>query len=181
MAQTVSSVVDSGRAPWVGTRRAVLLKPTMPFRAAGMRMEPPVSLPRPMRAAPVATDTPAPDEEPPGMRGTSVLHGLTGVPKCGLVPTPENANSTIWVRPMKAAPARRKRATAGLSCSAGGVSLRTTEPAQVVCPATSNRSLMETARPASGLVWMPGVLAMARASSNVVCRKACWQAGDCAA
>ena len=57
MALTVSSVVDSGTAPSVGTRRAVLLKPTMPHRAAGMRSDPPVSEPRPMKAAPVATET----------------------------------------------------------------------------------------------------------------------------
>ena len=43
--------------PSVGTSRAVFLKPTMPHSAAGMRIEPPVSEPRPMKAAPVATDT----------------------------------------------------------------------------------------------------------------------------
>ena len=56
MAQTVSMVVDKGNAPWVGTRRAVFLNPTMPFKAAGMRMEPPVSEPRPIKAAPVDTE-----------------------------------------------------------------------------------------------------------------------------
>ncbi len=69
MAQAVSRVVDSGTAPAVGTSRAVFLKPTMPLSAAGMRMDPPVSDPSPMNAAPVATDTPAPDEDPPGTRG----------------------------------------------------------------------------------------------------------------
>ena len=63
-----------------GVSRAVFLKPTMPHSAAGMRIEPPVSEPRPMKAAPVATDTAAPDDEPPGMRGTAGSAGLAGVP-----------------------------------------------------------------------------------------------------
>ena len=52
----------------VGTRRAVGLKPTMPHSAAGMRQEPPVSVPRPPQAMASATETAAPEEEPPGMR-----------------------------------------------------------------------------------------------------------------
>ena len=80
MAQAVSSVKDKGTVPSSGTRRAVFLKPTMPCRAAGMRMEPPVSEPRPTKAAPVATETAAPLDEPPGMRGRSVATALAGVP-----------------------------------------------------------------------------------------------------
>ena len=79
-AHTVSKLVDKGRAPCVGTSLAVLLKPTIPHSAAGMRIEPPVSEPRPTKAAPAATDTAAPDDEPPGMRSTWVSAGLTGVP-----------------------------------------------------------------------------------------------------
>ncbi len=77
MAQTVSSVVESGSAPSAGTSRAVFLKPTMPFSAAGMRIEPPVSEPSPMNAAPLATEIAAPDDEPPGTRG------VTGVARIG--------------------------------------------------------------------------------------------------
>jgi hypothetical protein len=40
-----SSVVDSGSTPSRGMRCCVGLKPTMPHSAAGMRTEPPVSLP----------------------------------------------------------------------------------------------------------------------------------------
>ena len=39
------SVVLKGNAPAVGTRWRLGLKPTMPHSAAGMRTEPPVSLP----------------------------------------------------------------------------------------------------------------------------------------
>ena len=118
MAHTVSSVCDKGKAPVIGTRDCVFLKPTMPHSAAGMRMEPPVSEPRPATHRPAATDTAAPEEEPPGMRATCGSAGLAGVPKCGLAPTPENANSLMFVLPSTAAPAARKRATAGASAKA---------------------------------------------------------------
>ena len=62
----------------------------------------------------------------------------------------ENANSDMCVRPISAAPARRKRATAGASAAAGGWSRRIVEPAEVVSPATSKRSLIETASPGRG-------------------------------
>ncbi|MNN59413.1 hypothetical protein D3C81_1745260 [compost metagenome] len=81
MAHAVSSVYDSGKAPVSGTRRAVGLKPVIPHSAAGMRIEPPVSLPSAATASPSATDTAAPDDEPPGMRGVpGSLAGLAGVP-----------------------------------------------------------------------------------------------------
>ena len=75
-----AGLVDKGRAPVVGTRRAVLLKPTMPHSAAGIRIDPPVSDPKPTSAAPVATDTAAPEDEPPGIRSTVLSAELTGVP-----------------------------------------------------------------------------------------------------
>jgi hypothetical protein len=177
-AHTVSSVVDRGSAPSVGTSRAVFLKPTMPLSAAGMRIEPPVSEPRPTKAAPVATDTAAPDDDPPGIARLVQRRsaGLAGVPKCGLMPTPEKANSVMLVRPRIAPPAARRRATAG-SLAARGASASTVEPAAVAWPAMSNRSLTDTARPASGRSGQ--VLAAAfRASSNMVRKKALAQAGD---
>ena len=75
---------------------------------------------------------------------TAASAALAGVPWCGLVPTPEKANSLMLVRPMSAAPAARKRATAGASRVALGASASTMEPAAVGWPATSNRSLTET-------------------------------------
>ena len=92
MAQAVSSVVDSGTAPCSGVSRWVFLKPTRPCSAAGMRIEPPVSEPSAAQAAPVATVTAPPEVLPPGMRGVGLsgaVTGLTGVPWCGLMPTPE--------------------------------------------------------------------------------------------
>ena len=63
-----SSVYDSGKAPSVGMRWRLGLKPTMPHSAAGMRVEPPVSLPMAISHMPSATATAPPDDEPPGTR-----------------------------------------------------------------------------------------------------------------
>ena len=50
------------------TRQALGLKPVSPHSAAGIRTEPPVSEPMAAAAMPSATDTAAPDEEPPDGR-----------------------------------------------------------------------------------------------------------------
>ena len=63
-----SNVVESGTAPSRCTRYCVGLNPTSPHSAAGMRTEPPVSVPIATAAMPSATETGAPAEEPPGMR-----------------------------------------------------------------------------------------------------------------
>ena len=73
-----SRVVDNGVAPAREIRFCVGLNPTMPQSAAGMRTEPPMSVPIATMAAPSATETTAPDEEPPGMQRRSA--GLPGVP-----------------------------------------------------------------------------------------------------
>ena len=86
-----------------GLVRAVVLRPAIPQNAEGMRIEPPLSEPKAMSAAPVATATAEPLEEPPG---TSVgLRGLTGVPKYSLIPDPPCANSTRFALPTSRAPA----------------------------------------------------------------------------
>src|SRR5512141_1959021 len=61
----LSSVDDSGTPPASGTRRCVGLKPTMPLKAAGIRHEPPVSVPSAPCAIRSATETAAPDDDPP--------------------------------------------------------------------------------------------------------------------
>ena len=151
-------------------------------------MEPPVSEPKPMNAAPVATEMAAPELEPPGIRGAwgsptawSVSASqAAGVPWCGLLPTPENANSTILVRPMKPAPAARKRAMAVASCRAGGWFCSTTEPAAVTCPSMSNKSLTDTAKPARDFLATAGSEAVSLRLSGVIWMNACWHAGLCA-
>ena len=76
----LSSVDDSGTPPSSGTRRCVGLKPTMPLKAAGIRQEPPVSVPSAPCAIRSATETAAPDDDPPGTWPTSRRHTLFGVP-----------------------------------------------------------------------------------------------------
>ena len=97
---------------------------------------------------PSATDTAAPEDDPPGTWPISRRHVLFGVPKCGLIPIPENANSVMLVRPITMKPARRNLATTGASASAGAKSSNAREPARVTCPLMSNKSLIETGIPA---------------------------------
>src|SRR5690606_32518421 len=70
----------SGTTPSFGTRRAVGFQPTIPLKAAGTRHEPPVSVPSAPYAMPSATETPEPDDEPPGTRRSARDHGDAGVP-----------------------------------------------------------------------------------------------------
>src|SRR5439155_6843679 len=67
-----------GARPWRLTRPYVALKPTIPQRDAGLRIEPAVSSPNAPIQSPADTAAPAPVLEPPVMRLRS--HGLRG---CG--------------------------------------------------------------------------------------------------
>ncbi len=68
----------------VGTRPTVGLKPVTPLKAAGMRTEPPVSVPIEISLVPSATDTPEPDDDPPG--ACAGLTAFPGVPKMRIEP-----------------------------------------------------------------------------------------------
>ena len=74
----VSSECERGVTPKRLTSPKVGLMPDMPQSADGMRMEPPVSEPRPKGKKPDATPAPVPLDEPPGMRPSP--HGLRGMP-----------------------------------------------------------------------------------------------------
>ena len=64
-----------GTTPAVLTRPTVVFSPTVPLRAAGMRTEPPVSVPMAMGAIPEATATPEPLLEPPGTQWVCPFQG----------------------------------------------------------------------------------------------------------
>ena len=113
--------------PPVGQRPAPSFKPARPVIAAGARIEPAVSLPSARNALPSRTETAAPLEEPPATRVRS--QGLRGVPQCGLVPSPLNANSTVLVLPVTTGSWRRSRATSGPSRSQGSAGSALGEPA----------------------------------------------------
>ena len=65
---TTSKRRQSGSVPVMSTAPGLGLKPTMPFQAAGRRIEPPVSDPIAAADSPIATATAEPPEEPPATR-----------------------------------------------------------------------------------------------------------------
>ena len=78
----VSKVLDKGTAPVSAILWAEGLKPNMPFNAAGVRIEPPVSPPKAIGLRPLATATAEPEDDPPGANCCSA-HGFLGVPCIG--------------------------------------------------------------------------------------------------
>ncbi len=74
-----SSVHDSGMMPSIGTVPGLGLSPLTPHSAAGMRIEPAVSVPIAPGHMPVATATAEPPLEPPGMRSVSQGFAVPGV------------------------------------------------------------------------------------------------------
>ena len=83
--------------------------PTTPHRAAGWRMEPPVSEPRPRDAKPAATAAALPPDDPPGTRVGSC--GCFVGPKAEFSVELPMANSSRLVLPMGMAPAATSRST----------------------------------------------------------------------
>ena len=63
------ATVPIGDAGHAGTRPNCGLMPTVPVKAAGMRIEPPPSVPTASAPMPAATDAAAPPDEPPGRSG----------------------------------------------------------------------------------------------------------------
>ena len=83
--------------------------PTTPHRAAGWRIEPPVSEPSAAEAKPAATAAALPPLDPPGTRPRSC--GLRVEPKAEFSVELPMANSSRFVLPITTAPASRTRAT----------------------------------------------------------------------
>ncbi len=67
--RAIGAVTESPAASTsaVGTRLTDGLRPTMPQHDAGIRMEPPMSVPTATRAIPAASAAPLPPEDPPGV------------------------------------------------------------------------------------------------------------------
>ncbi len=91
------------------------LRPTSPQHAAGMRIEPPPSLPCASGTMPDATAAAAPPDEPPGV--LSVSHGLRAGPKRRDSVTGTIPNSGRFVFPTSTKPASRSRRTTNASRS----------------------------------------------------------------
>src|SRR5437773_8901596 len=86
-----------------GTRPIVALTPHRPRKLAGMRTDPPPSLPSENGPMPVATATPDPADEPPEVR--SRRHGLAVGSASGVCPVPLYPNSGTCVLLITIAPA----------------------------------------------------------------------------
>ena len=82
--------------------------PTTPQRAAGWRIEPPVSEPSASGTMPAATAAAEPPEEPPGTRVRS--HGLLVGWKAEVSVDEPKANSSMLALPMGRQPALSMRA-----------------------------------------------------------------------
>ena len=101
------------------TRPQVVFRPTTPQQAAGIRTEPPPSVPSATSASPQATATAEPLDEPPGSRRGS--SGFTGVPDQAFVPAADQHSSDRLVLPTILAPDRRAAATTAASrCGRAG-------------------------------------------------------------
>ena len=146
---TVSMEGASGYTPSSGTRPQVVFRPAIPQQAAGIRTEPPVSVPRAASASPRAIATAEPLDDPPGTRRGSV--GFSGVPSHGFTPLADQHSSVRLVLPTIRAPDRRAAATTGASWAAGPACSATTwQPAVVGRPSTSMQSLTASRGPSPG-------------------------------
>ena len=85
----------------------------MPQHAAGMRIEPPKSLPSHSATRPAATAAALPPDEPPGE--SRVSRGLRAEPCRSDSVTGRSPSSGVLVLPTTIAPAARRRATCGAS------------------------------------------------------------------
>ena len=135
---------DSGQA---GTRPKVGFRPMIPQKLAGMRIDPPPSVPTCSAPIPSAAATAAPPLEPPGVRAMS--QGLRATWPSGLSVTAFQPNSGVVVLPSSTAPASRSRAEAGASAAAGGWLSVVWLPRRAVQPRVRIRSLMVAGTPSS--------------------------------
>ena len=87
--------------------------PTIPVKAAGWRIEPPVSVPSAPGQSPAATAAAEPPEEPPGTIFASEprrRHGETTAPHCEVSFDEPMANSSLLSLPSSTAPSRHRLA-----------------------------------------------------------------------
>src|SRR5690606_15178954 len=144
--------------------------PTVPVKAAGWRIEPPVSDAVAARHRSAATAEAEPPDEPPGVRSAFELldfHGFFTGPKAEDSLDEPMANSSMFSLPSMTAPSRHRLAVT--VDSYGGLNPRSMlEPAVVCTPSVQNRSLMPSGAPSSA---PPSPLAR-RASEARACSSA---------
>src|SRR5689334_11958759 len=116
----------------------------MPQQAAGWRIEPPVSEPKPAGTKRAATAAALPPEDPPATRSRS--HGLRVVWYALFSVEEPIANSSMLARPTNTAPAARRRA-ATVESPGGRKPSRIREAHPVLRPATHMLSFMARVTP----------------------------------
>ena len=127
----------------------------MPHMEAGLRTEPPVSVPSAAGTMPAASATPEPLEEPPGK--WLPPHGFTAGGQGRSNDGPPMANSCVASLPIRMPPAALSRAVTGASAAAT-LSISTLECAVVGRPAASMMSLRAKGTPCSGPLRLPAAI-----------------------
>src|SRR6476469_9105948 len=122
-------------------------KPTMLQKDAGIRSEPPMSLPSPIACTREPTTAATPPLLPPALRAGA--YGLVVVPKTSLNVWEPAPNSGTFVFPVLTTPAALSRAMIRSSL-VGTKALSTTEPWVVRIPAVLLVSLWVRGRPCRG-------------------------------
>ena len=145
--------VPNGLGGYTGTRPWVGLRPTMPQKLAGIRIDPAPSVPTASGPRPAATAAAAPPLDPPAVRPRS--QGLWVTPVSGLSVTAFQPHSGVVVLPTSTAPCSRSRATAGASTVHGPARSTVREPRSVGHPLVSSRSLTEVGTPSSSPAGSP--------------------------
>ena len=145
-----------------GTRPGEGRKPTTLQKLAGLRSDPPRSLPSAIGTIPVASATAAPPLLPPQVFVMS--YGLRVAPNRALNVCDPAPNSGTLVLPMVIAPAARSRST--ISASASGANRSNNRDPKVVrMPFVHVRSLWATGSPCSGPSVSPRATAASAASA----------------
>jgi hypothetical protein len=135
-----------------GTASAEGLIDATPQQCAGLRSDPPRSVPTPSGLMPLARAAASPPLDPPAER--CGFHGLRVRPCSAESVWTRKAKSGKLVRPNAIAPAARSRSTGGASTGAIA-SARAGTPCVVGVPATSMFSLTVNGTPCSGPSQVP--------------------------
>ena len=140
--------VPYGLDGYIGTSPYVALRATVPVKDAGIRTEPPPSVPIDQVPMPSPTAVADPPLEPPEVRPAP--HGLPVTPCRMESVTPFQANSGVVVLPRKTVPASRSRAVAGPSSFQSASASMRLLPRTVGQPFVRNMSLIDTGTPSAG-------------------------------
>ena len=138
---TWSSVHASDMTPSRGTRPYVGLSPVTPQSEAGIRIDPPVSVPSAKGNSRAATATAEPEDDPPAHRDG--FHGLR------VVLVGPAANSNVCSLATRTAPASSSR-WATVALVSGTRSSYSRDPPVVLIPAVSMMSFNPNGTPSSG-------------------------------